>query len=61
MIFLTLAIGAQGRAADDEDEDVAEKYFNYCRQQAVIHLMDDPCLMTVVAFSLISYYMLASC
>jgi hypothetical protein len=61
VIFLALAIGALGRAADDEDEDIAEKYFNYGRQQAVVLLMDDPCLMTVVAFSLISYYMLASC
>ncbi|EEA25435.1 C6 transcription factor, putative [Talaromyces marneffei ATCC 18224] len=61
VIFLALAIGALGRAADDEDEDIAERYFNYGRQQAVIHLMDDPCLMTVVAFSLISYYMLSSC
>ncbi|GAM42691.1 C6 transcription factor [Talaromyces pinophilus] len=61
VIFLALAIGALGRAADDEDEDIAEKYFNYGRQQAVIHLMDDPCLLTVVAFSLISYYMLSSC
>ncbi|RAO66307.1 uncharacterized protein BHQ10_002319 [Talaromyces amestolkiae] len=61
VIFLALAIGALGRAADDKDEDIAETYFNYGRQQAVIYLMDDPCLMTVVAFSLISYYMLASC
>lgn len=60
VIFLALAIGALGHAFDD-DEELAERYFNYGRQQAVIHLMDYPCLSTVIAFSLISYYMLASC
>lgn len=61
VIFLALAIGALGCASDDEEEGLAERYFNYGRQQAVIHLMHDPCLSTVIAFSLMSYYMLASC
>ena len=61
VIFLALAIGALGCASDDEEEALAERYFNYGRQQAVIHLMHDPCLSTVIAFSLMSYYMLASC
>lgn len=60
VIFLALAIGALAHASEDDD-DLAERYFNYGRQQAVVHLMDDPCLSTVIAFSLISYYMLASC
>lgn len=60
VIFLALAIGALVHASEDDD-DLAERYFNYGRQQAVVHLMDDPCLSTVIAFSLISYYMLASC
>lgn len=61
VFFLALAIGALACASDDEEEELAERYFNYGRQQAVIHLMHDPCLSTVIAFSLISYYMLASC
>ncbi|RJE19009.1 Transcription factor [Aspergillus sclerotialis] len=61
VIFLALAIGALGCASNDEEEALAERYFNYGRQQAVIHLMHDPCLSTVIAFSLMSYYMLASC
>ncbi|KAJ5994682.1 C6 transcription factor [Penicillium waksmanii] len=60
ILYLVLAIGALGHASDDDDE-LTERYFNYGRQQAIIHLMDDPCLLTVIAFSLISYYMLASC
>lgn len=61
IIYLAVAIGAQGRARDESDEILAEECFGYGRQLATFTLMDDPSLLTVQAFILISYYMLAAC
>ena len=60
-IYLALAIGAQGRAQDEADEIVAEKCFGYGRQLAMLTLMDDPSLLTVQAYTLVTYYMVAAC
>ena len=60
-IYLALAIGAQGRARDESDEMIAEQCFGYGRQLAVLTLMDDLSLLTVQAFILITYYMVAAC
>ncbi|PQE19408.1 fungal specific transcription factor domain protein [Rutstroemia sp. NJR-2017a BBW] len=61
IIYLALAIGAQGRARDESDEIIAERCFGYGRQIATFTLMDDPSLLTVQSFILITYYMLAAC
>lgn len=61
IIYLALAIGAQGRARDEADDAIAEQCFGYGRRLAVLTLMDDPCLLTVQAFTLITYYMVAAC
>jgi Fungal specific transcription factor domain len=61
VIYLALAIGAQGRARDESDDDIAEKCFDYGRHLALHTLMDDTCLLTVQAFTLITYYMLTGC
>lgn len=61
IIYLALAIGAQGRAQNESDEMIAEQCFAYGRQFAMFDLMDDPSLPTVQAFTLITYYMIAAC
>lgn len=61
IIYLALAIGLQGRARDEADDVIAEQCFGYGRQLAVFTLMDNPSLLTVQAFTLITYYMLAAC
>lgn len=61
IIYLALAIGAQGRARDESDEMVAEQCFGYGRHLAVLTFMDNPSLSTVQVFILITYYMLAAC
>jgi hypothetical protein len=61
IIYLALAIGAQGRAGQESEEVIAEQCFAYGRQLAMFTLMDDPSLSTVQAFTLITYYMIAAC
>ncbi|TGO50573.1 hypothetical protein BOTNAR_0388g00050 [Botryotinia narcissicola] len=61
VIYLALAIGARGRARDESDEIIAGRCFGYGRQIATFTLMDDPSLLTVQSFILITYYMLAAC
>ncbi|KAF7905863.1 hypothetical protein EAF00_000142 [Botryotinia globosa] len=61
VIYLALAIGAQGRARDESDEIIAERCFGYSRQIATFTLIDDPSLLTAQLFILITYYMLAEC
>ena len=61
LIYLTLAIGAQGKAQNESEELLAEHCFCYGRQLATTSLMDEPSLSTVQAFTLIAYYMIAAC
>lgn len=61
IIFLVLAIGALTSASSSRQELIAESHFNYGRQLAFTYLVDEPSLVTVQAFCLISYYMIASC
>ncbi|KAL5345270.1 hypothetical protein ACLOAV_009640 [Pseudogymnoascus australis] len=61
VIYLALAIGALSKSQNYEDEELAEQYFGYGRELATANLMDEPSLLTVQAFLLISYYMVASC
>ena len=61
IIYLALAIGALSNSQNSEREDLAEQYFGYGRQLATANLMDEPSLLTVQAFLLMSYYMVVSC
>jgi hypothetical protein len=61
VFYLALAIGAQARARDEIDDNLAERCFGYGRQLAMFTLMDNPSLLTVQAFILITYYMIAAC
>ncbi|KAH7039549.1 uncharacterized protein B0I36DRAFT_233310, partial [Microdochium trichocladiopsis] len=61
VVYLALAIGAQGRAQSSVDEDLAEQCFAYGRQLVMFNLMNDPSLATVQAVMLITYYMMAAC
>jgi hypothetical protein len=58
IFYLVLALGAQARARGDEDDYAAEHYFRLGRQHAATNLADDPSLLTVQAFSMITWYML---
>jgi hypothetical protein len=60
IIHLVLAIGAQARARDDLDDSFAEQHFIQGRDYALRHLIDDPSIFTVQAFSLITWYMLTA-
>lgn len=60
-LFLVLAIGAQARAQSNSDTYTAERYFNYGRHQATMHLMDDQSIVTVQSFSLITWYLVTAC
>jgi hypothetical protein len=57
---LVLALGAQARARDYHDDWLAEQHFAYGRDLAVKHLVDNPSLVTVQAFSLITWYMVTA-
>ena len=61
IIFQVLAIGILSKATTHQEETIAESHFNYGRQLAFIHLMDEPSLLTVQAFCLIGWYMIISC
>ena len=58
---LVLALGAQARARDHLDDCFAEQRFVQGRNHATKYLVDDPSLITVQAFSLITWYMLSAC
>lgn len=61
IMYLIIAIGALASDADLPDGESAERYFHFGRQQALLQLLDDPCLETVQVFTLITYYMIISC
>ncbi|KAL7911027.1 hypothetical protein GGI35DRAFT_478416 [Trichoderma velutinum] len=61
IIYLCLAIGAQGGARNTSDELIAEQCFAYGRKLAIFTLMDDPSLSMIQAFALITYYLIAAC
>jgi hypothetical protein len=61
IIHLVLAIGAQARARDNLDDCFAEQHFAQGRNYAMRHLVDDPSIFTVQAFSLITWYMVTAC
>jgi Fungal specific transcription factor domain len=56
--FLVMAIGAQ-TSPEDEDE-IAGRYFNYGRYLTALHLMEDPSILTVQSYALITMYMLGA-
>ena len=61
IFYLVLAIGAQARARGYADDHAAEHYFGLGRQYATTDLVDDPSLLTVQAFSMITWYMVTAC
>ena len=61
VVYLALAVGAQARAQEEADDLMAERCFAYGRQIAMFTLVDDASLLTVQAFILITYYMIAAC
>lgn len=61
LIYLTLATGAQSKAQNESQALLAEQCHAYGRHLATTSLMDDPNLLTVQAFTLIAYYMIAAC
>jgi hypothetical protein len=58
--YLVFAIGTQARC-DRNDENLAEMYFNYGRQLAMLSFMDDPSVLTIQSYALITMYMLGAC
>ena len=58
--YLVLAIGAQVKYLDDR-ADLAELYFNRGRQLVVSNFMDDPSVLTIQSYALITLYMLTAC
>ena len=61
IIYQVLAIGILSKATTLQEELMAENHFNYGRQLAFIHLMDEPSLLTVQAFCLTGWYMILTC
>ena len=61
IIYQILAIGILSKATTRHEETMAEAHFNYGRQLAFRHLMDEPSLLTVQAFCLTGWYMIISC
>jgi hypothetical protein len=59
IFYLVVAIGAQARRTGNDD-DLAELYFNHGRQLAMLSFMDDPSVLTIQAYSLITMYMLGA-
>jgi hypothetical protein len=60
IFHLVLAIGAQARARGYQDDHFAEQQFIQGRDHAMKSLIDDPSIVTVQAFSLITWYMLTA-
>jgi Fungal specific transcription factor domain len=58
--YLVLAIGAQVKYLT-EKTDVAELYFSRGRQLVVENFMDDPSVLTIQSYALITLYMLTAC
>ena len=61
LFYLVLAIGAQARLKDEQDDYAAEYYFSYARHLAITNLMDDPSILTVQVFAMIAWYMVTAC
>jgi hypothetical protein len=61
IFYLVLAIGAQARACGHTDDHAAEHYFGLGRRYATTDLVEDPSILTVQAFSLITWYMVTAC
>ena len=61
VLYLVLALGAQARAHGSADDHKAEHYFRLGRQHAMTNLIDDPTILTVQAFSMITWYMVTAC
>ena len=61
IFYLVLAIGAQARARGHADDHAAEHYFGLGRQYATTDLVEDPSILTVQAFSMITWYMVTAC
>jgi len=57
--YLVLAIGALVR--DGVDQDQAEFYLARGRELAVSSFMDDPSVLTIQSYALITFYMLSAC
>ncbi|KAK4990719.1 hypothetical protein LTR66_006722 [Elasticomyces elasticus] len=58
MYYLILAIGAQ-TSPEDKDE-LAESYFNYGRYLTARRYMEDPSILTIQAYALITMFMLGA-
>ncbi len=61
IFYLVLAIGTQARALDYADDFIAERYFKLGRNHALMNLVDDPSILTVQAFCLVTWYMVTAC
>lgn len=58
--YLVMAIGALHRSADDADLDQAEFYFQRGREIGVTSFLEDPSVLTIQAYALITFYMLSA-
>ncbi|EXJ93937.1 hypothetical protein A1O1_02330 [Capronia coronata CBS 617.96] len=58
--YLVMAIGALTRGANDADLDQAEFYFQRGREIGVNSFLEDPSVLTIQAYALITFYMLSA-
>jgi hypothetical protein len=61
IFYLVFALGAQARAHGSADDHTAEHFFRLGRQHATMTLVDEPSLLTVQAFTMIVWYLVAAC
>jgi len=59
IFYLVLAIGARNRSTDDDD--LSERFFSRGRGLAISSFMDDPSVLTVQSYVLITFFLLSSC
>ncbi|EXJ92148.1 hypothetical protein A1O3_00698 [Capronia epimyces CBS 606.96] len=58
--YLVMAIGALTRSSSQSDLDQAEFYFQRGREIGVTSFLEDPSVLTIQAYTLITFYMLAA-
>jgi hypothetical protein len=56
--YLVLAVGAQ--TSPEDKDSIAESYFNYGRYLTTSYFMDDPSILTIQSYALITMFMLGA-
>lgn len=59
IFYLVLAIGARNRSTDNDD--LSERFFSRGRGLAISSFMDDPSVLTVQSYVLITFFLLSAC